>query len=220
MKKTILAVALVVFTVTSVFAQEKGIRFGIKGGLNMATISGTDGQVDDESFLPSFNAGVFLDMPLIGKVLSLQPGILYTGKGVKYDIPVLGEVSINPYYVEGQANVLFKIPLESLKIFVGAGPYLACGVNGKGNSKNSLWDEDFDISFTNVDPTTNEPEYEKYGKLNRWDYGLNLTAGLEVSSFVISVGYGHGLGKVMAGVDNDNDSGKHRVLSASVGFLF
>lgn len=237
MKKTILIVAMAL-AVSTVFAQEQ-IRFGLRGGLNMASISTEkNGEIKDNSIIPTFNAGVFMDLPVAGKVLSLQPGISFAGRGTKSVIEgtVLGSTAnftatSLAYYVDGRLDLMFKIPLESFRIFVGAGPYLGYGVSGYTKFDGTLGDIKYDgkkedINFTN-DKQTLEPD-GYYTAMKPWDYGLNITAGIEISSFVLSANYGHGLSKIRPAAEDANstdsqkrdDAGKHRVLGVSVGFLF
>ncbi len=56
----------------------------IRAGINLANVSVNDnGRVEDANSLTSFHAGIIGDFPLAGNFLSLQPGILFTGKGSK-----------------------------------------------------------------------------------------------------------------------------------------
>ena len=208
-------------------AQKTGVIF--KGGLNVANVStSSDGDVEDAKSLTSFHAGVLADISL-SKVISLQPGILFTGKGTKTQNGLESDANYykatsNPYYVEIPANLVFKIPLGAgSRVFVGAGPYLAIGVAGKNKAEGRYLGMDFDlesdIDFSNDDPTTtNFEEGAGFGIMRRFDYGLNGLAGLEFQKILLSVGYGHGLAKIQSGADNSSDDmNKHRVWSFSLG---
>ena len=227
MKKLIFLSFFVVVATGFTFAQEA--RFGFKGGLNLASVSyNKAGEVKENSMTPSFNVGVFADLPMIGEMLSFQPGFFYTGKGtqatVKNDailLPTDMTLKSNVYYLEGQANILFKIPLESFKVFVGAGPYIAYGVNGKysidGKILGLAVDEKKDIIFT-----TEKGNIIDYTKIKPWDVGATITAGIEFGNIQVSANYGLGFIKIHpTNTDNNTDNaGKNRVLSASVGILF
>lgn len=90
MKKIILGLAISLGALA--FAQEKTeaqskspITFGVKGGMNISTIS----EVYDNGWMYSdqkakigFNAGVFANIPISEK-FSLQPEILYSRAGCK-----------------------------------------------------------------------------------------------------------------------------------------
>ena len=90
MKKLILGLALIAGS--SVFAQQKTtsspITFGLKAGLNVASVS-KDKNSDDQSSRIGFNAGGFANIP-IANSFSIQPEILYSQYGSKYSKTVLG----------------------------------------------------------------------------------------------------------------------------------
>lgn len=229
MKFKILSLFAVLLATGSVMAQS----VHIKAGLNLANISISDnGSVDDAKKLTSFQVGLVGDIPLGSEMISLQPGILYTGKGSKtqsgsstsstYSIQ-----TFNPKYVEIPANVVFKVPFSKYgRVFAGAGPYLGIGVAGKNKVEGSFagvaYSGEKAIKFSNDDPTTtSEDEGAGYGIMRRFDYGLNGIAGIETSNTVFSVNYGYGLAKLQSGTNSaSSDINKHRVLSFSVGFKF
>lgn len=203
----------------------------IRGGINLANVSVTNsGGVDKANQLTSFQIGVLTDIPLGTNFLSLQPGLLYTGKGSKVQKGTAGQAgyfkqTFNPMYVELPVNLLFRAPIgNTSRFFVGAGPYLAMGVGGntKTEGTNVLgvnYNTEKNITFSNDDPTTlNQEEGTGLGIIRRFDYGLNGTAGIEGKSLVLGVNYGLGLAKLQSGtnssVDNNN---KNRVLSVTLG---
>ena len=220
-----------VATIAAVSAQaQKGAY--IKAGLNLANVSVNDeGRVDDANQLTSFHVGIVGDVAL-GKIFSLQPGILFTGKGSQIQSGTVGEVGYykqtsNPYYIEVPVNLVLKAPLGSnAKLFAGAGPYLGIGVGGKNKTEGrnivGTYNRTSDIAFSNDDPTTlSEEEGTGFNVLRRFDYGLNGTAGIEGKSIVLIVNYGLGLAKLQSGANsNENNNNKHRVLSFGVGFKF
>jgi hypothetical protein len=203
----------------------------IKGGVNFANISrNDDGEVDDANMLTSFHVGIMGDLT-IAKVLSIQPGILFTGKGSKIESGTSSSLTYykattNPMYIEIPVNVALKLPLPGANsnFFVGAGPYIAMGVAGKrkleGRYLGVTYDSKESIEFSNDDPSTfNNEEGAGLGVLRRFDYGFNATAGFQLSGLLLSVNYGHGLAKLQSGADNAADNkNKHRVLGLSVGF--
>ncbi len=202
----------------------------IKAGYNMANISISDnGDVDENRMLSSFHIGLQGDIAVIKNVLSIQPSILFTGKGSKLQNGQPGQNGyfrsvVNPYYIEVPVNVVVKAPIGGgSKFFVGAGPYAAMGVGGKRKLDYqfvgiaaSRTDK---IEFSNDDPTTQGEEGAGYGILRRFDYGLNGTVGFEGEKAMFSVNYGLGLAKLQSGADNNVDErNKHRVLSFTIGF--
>ncbi|MFZ0598175.1 MAG: outer membrane beta-barrel protein, partial [Flavobacterium sp.] len=77
MKKVILcAIAIMAFG----FANAQKTRFGVKGGLNIATIGGAD----ESNALVGFQLGGFAEIN-IWKKLYIQPELLFSAQGAKFD---------------------------------------------------------------------------------------------------------------------------------------
>ncbi|TWI80655.1 outer membrane protein with beta-barrel domain [Lacibacter cauensis] len=228
MKMKIICLIMFAAVVGSASAQESSVF--LKAGFNMANVSVTDGgDVDEARMLPSFHVGLQGDIPVIKNILSIQPGLLFTGKGSKVQSGTQGsngyfKASTNPYYIEVPVNVVVKAPLgDGAKFFVGAGPYAAMGIAGKRKLEyqalNIVYNRTDNIEFSNDDPTTSGEEGAGYGILRRFDYGLNGTIGFEGKTAMFSVNYGLGLAKLQSGADNNADANnKHRVLSFTIGF--
>lgn len=217
MKKTTLALfALLVFGI-GVQAQKSAAI--LRGGVNLANVSNNDeGGYDDNRMLTSFQVGVIGDLN-ITEFLAIQPGILYTGKGIKWENNTQ-KLQLNPRYIEVPVNLVFKTPTGAAKFFVGAGPYVAMGVGGKFKADGLLNFEE-NIQFSDDDPLTSEEEGAGAFIMRRFDYGLNGTVGIEASNLVISANYGLGLAKLQSGSNSSNDqNNKHRVLSLTLGFKF
>lgn len=81
MKKLLLFTAITALALSA--AQSQELRFGIKAGLNVATIGGDD-YYDDLDPRLSFHIGGLVEIPLARR-FSLQPEILYSSQGAKYD---------------------------------------------------------------------------------------------------------------------------------------
>lgn len=229
MKLKLTFISLFMLCASMMFAQKSSVF--IKGGFNLANISiKDDGSVDEARALPSFHVGIQGDLPVIPEVLSIQPGLLFTGKGSKIQDGQKGTngyflASTNPYYIEVPVNVVVKAPLgdKDSKFFVGAGPYVAMGIAGKRKLEyqalNLVYNRTDNIEFSNDDPTTAGEEGAGYGILRRFDYGLNGTVGFEGKQAMFSVNYGLGLAKLQSGTNNNADNNnKHRVLSFTIGF--
>jgi hypothetical protein len=201
----------------------------IKGGLNLANISVTsNGRVDQANALKTFVVGIAYDIP-VGEYFSVQPGLLYTGKGAKTQYGKEGNTGFyykatsNPMYIEVPVNFVGKIPLtQTSSFYLGAGPYAAMGVTGKNKVDSYTLGvhrySSSDIVYSNDNPTTAQEENYGYGKIKRFDYGLNAVAGLEFTRFTLGANYGYGLVKINSGTDNTaNDKGKNRVWSFTLG---
>jgi hypothetical protein len=215
------------FSLTS-FAQ-KGSAW-LKGGANFANVSyKSNGDVDDANMLTSFHVGIMGDITF-EEVLSIQPGIIFTGKGAKIQSGKSTDLNYykataNPYYVEIPVNVAFKMPIsKESNFYIGAGPYIAMGVGGKrkieGKTLGVAYSSKENIEYSSDDPTTfNNEEGTGLGVMKRFDYGLNATAGFQLEGGMIALNYGYGLAKLQSGSNSSEDNNnKHRVLSISVGF--
>lgn len=201
----------------------------LRGGLNLANVSISEsGRVDDAKTLTSFQAGFIGDFSL-GQFVSLQPGLLVSGKGSKTQSGETSDANYfkattNPIYLEVPLNVVFKFGAnDGPNFFAGAGPYLAVGIAGKNKTEGkflgTFFSNESDIVWSDDDPTTlNYEEGAGFGIMKRFDYGLNGTAGIDLKKAVISVNYGLGLAKLQSGSDNEDENNKHRVLSFTIGF--
>lgn len=228
MKKLVLLILPFSFILLNSNAQKS--RAILRGGLNLANVSITEnGRIDDAKMLASFQAGIIGDIHLADFV-SLQPGLLVTGKGSKTQSGNPSDANYykatsNPIYIEVPLNLVLKAPMgDDTKFFAGAGPYLAIGVAGKNKTEGKILGGGFtsekNIEWSNDDPTTlNYEEGAGFGIMKRFDYGLNGTAGIETKNVVLSANYGLGLAKLQSGSNSsEDDKNKHRVLSFTIGF--
>jgi hypothetical protein len=219
--------SLLLISSLSLHAQQSSVF--VKAGVNLANISvDKDGNVDDARGIASFHAGLQADLP-ITKFFALQPGVFFTGKGSKIESGNTSgdnwiRSSTRPYYIEVPVNAVIKLPLgDESSFFFGAGPYLGIGVGGKNKIEGEILGVDFsrteNIKFSDDDPFTSGEEGSGYGIMRRFDYGLNGTVGVQSKFALFSVNYGLGLAKLQSGTSSsENELGKHRVLSFTVGF--
>ncbi|WP_369753297.1 porin family protein [Flavobacterium sp. WC2409] len=119
MKKIIFTIA-VLFIITSNNAQDKKeMSFGIKAGLNIATVT----HVDNSKALVGFEGGVFGEF-MIGDKFAIQPEVLYSGQGVKSEgmelkldyinIPILAKYYVaDSFSIELGPQVGFLISAKS-----------------------------------------------------------------------------------------------------------
>jgi hypothetical protein len=223
--------SLFTFAFLSIFTITNGQKSSLilRGGLNVANVTiSENGRIDDAKTLTSFQAGFIGDISL-GQFVSLQPGLLVTGKGSKTQSGETTDANYfkatsNPIYLEVPLNLVFKFGAnDGPNFFAGAGPYLAIGIAGKNKTEGKIFGTAFssenNIDWSNDDPTTlNYEEGVGFGIMKRFDYGLNGTAGMDLKKAVLSVNYGLGLAKLQSGSDNSDDNNKHRVLSFTIGF--
>src|SRR6187401_3260080 len=132
MKKYVLLILPSLVALCNVNAQKSSII--LRGGLNLANITVTEGgRVDDAKSLATFQAGFIGDISLC-QYVSLLPGLLVTGKGSKTQSGETTDANYfkatsNPIYLEVPLNLVFKFGAkDGPNFFAGAGPYLAVGI--------------------------------------------------------------------------------------------
>lgn len=187
-----------------------GIRFGLKGGVNMAKVTGTDAEsMFEEGWKNNlaYCGGILLSFNF-GNVLAIQPEVLYTLKGAKVDITdgdltYVGKLQYQ--YIEIPLLLKLRLPLGFLTPFVFGGPSVGM----------KLGDAKFLISGDASSEETIE-DFEKY------DYGAVVGGGLELSrNLWLDVRYSTGLKKLIKDVDTGTYFDvKNAVLSATVSLVF
>jgi hypothetical protein len=104
------------------------IQFGIKGGLNLSTVTVSNG-FDGFSYstLANFNAGAFLKIPVV-RFFSVQPEVYYSGQGFRSDDGSGGEYSEHVNYLN--IPVLAKFTNRS-GFYLETGPQLGLKLSAK-----------------------------------------------------------------------------------------
>jgi hypothetical protein len=175
-------------------------RFGIAAGINSSTFSGSD--TEDASRRTGFIGGIFLVAPL-APGFAIQPELLYSMKGAKFDDPTEGVTgTFKMDYVEVPLLVRFDLVSSGgVKPFLYAGPAISfkagCKVDAEGQGQSVSLDCD---------------EFGSDTKFKTVDYGAVIGGGLAFDMagkmFTIGARYNHGLGKIA-----EDSETKHRVIS-------
>jgi len=192
MNKMLRILAIGAFTAMLVLPQTAAadVRFGIKGGANIANVNGDfAGQISDWKSTVGFCGGVFLELNL-GRVLTIQPEVLYTMKGAD-----TGTGKLTFDYIEIPVLLKLRIPTGSLHPFVFAGPAFGFKLNAVLEG----------IKIEDM-PTA--------------DYSAVLGGGLQLGrSIHIDARYTMGLQK-LAIPDLETIDLKNGVISATIGLAF
>ncbi|MBK0381487.1 PorT family protein [Pedobacter sp. SD-b] len=124
--------------------------FGIKGGVNFANIIKTDNPDYKTDYNTGFNAGVFVNIPIISP-LSFQPELMFSQKGFK-STQTLGTVTQTTNWIE--VPILAKIsPGNGFNIVIGPQVSFLTKTNNK-----------FEGSFTTSEQTKYENDADKFKK--------------------------------------------------------
>jgi hypothetical protein len=161
-------------------------QFGIKGGLNVAELTGRDGE--DASYKAFYHVGVFYQANILGP-LSIQPEVQYSLQGgslksayTDYDtklhyftVPILAKLTVGPVFVE--AGPQFGVLLSA---------------NQSGNMQVGFTQDGQPAYGNEARPATSE--------FKRGDFSVVGGVGLKLAS-----GFSLG-GRLVAGLNDINDA--------------
>ena len=210
---------ITLFTVTVCLAMampaKAQIKFGVKGGLNLASASLSDawdakGNADNYT---GFFIGPMVDItiPIIG--LGVDGALMYSQKGAKISFDDLGSTTFKQQGIEIPVNLKYSIGLGS-----SASIYFAAGPSFYFNMKS-----DDDFTFNSV---AGSLDYDKS------EVSLNLGAGVKLLRHLqLGVNYNMGLtDSAKAKIDSSNSSDiwdaingesyKSKMWQVSVAYLF
>lgn len=156
MKKLFLGMAIAASSLT--FAQS----FGVKGGMNVSSIS-KDGGLSDTSSKIGFNAGVFMNAP-IAENFSIQPEVIYNNLGSKVTFGSDNERSYTTNLDYISVPVMFQYNATP-EFYLEAGPEFSFLVSAKNKLKDGNSSTTSDWTGTAQD------------NLNTFNFGVGLGAG-------------------------------------------
>jgi len=186
---------------------QSDVTFGIRAGVNFQNLNGKDidGDKLENDLKTGFNVGVNAEIP-VGIDFYLQPGLLFSTKGAKYNFQGI-EATRNISYLELPINFLYKPELGDGHLLLGFGPYAAYALGGKIKGGGN----DIDMEFGN-----------EIGETKPFDAGANLLAGYEFNnnlSFQLNAGLG--LINMYNRQDGDSKSSvKNTGFGVSLGYRF
>ena len=208
MKKLILATVVTFISATGIYAQsdDTTTQFGVKGGVNLATVRGDD--IGEKNQLTSFHLGLFMEIPISGR-FSFQPEVLYSGQGYNMveNNDFTGEVDYKVDYIQ--------VPLMA-KIYLVKGLYAEAGPQFGFKVKEEI---DFKSDASSGDITIDPDDSQIKG----FDTNLALGAGYKFDNGLsLSARYNHGLTSIFK--DDapliGNADVKNSVWQFGVGFSF
>lgn len=219
MKKSITLI-LVVFLFSGIANAQ--LRYGIKGGLNVSSLSTSTSAIDQVKAASSYQGGLLMQLKLGS--FAIQPELLYTVKSSDLQIPTgeapklreyIGAVTTLNYEtqnIEIPVNLQLGMDFGPARIYAQAGPYMTFALSGALNGDVKLYDTvDENLAF------------------NKFDWGFGIGAGAEIFGFQLALKYDFGMNP--AGEETFTNSNikknmnpfydmKNRNLNISLGLLF
>lgn len=175
-KITLVAIAVVAIS-TATFAQ---LQFGVKGGLNLANLSG---DVSDTKMKIGFMVGGFASYE-VNEQLSVQPELMFSQAGCKYDIGS-DTYKINLNYIVLPVMVKYSFGDINLQ----AGPQIGFLLSAEDDG------EDIKDGMKSV------------------DFGLNIGAGYQMDKIGIEARYNLGLSNINDGTGEVKTNGIQILVS-------
>jgi hypothetical protein len=205
---------------------------GIRGGISYASLANANRAGSDAyRNLQLFHGGITGSIPY-GTRMSIQPSLLIVAKGAK---TTFGDPNSRDYFVSTSNPVYVELPVtlnlsllsdQKTGIYFGMGPYLAAGFSGKNRVYGMHEGENFyrntAIVFNRKNWAPENPgEGAAYGKLRRFDFGIQAGAGGLVRGVMVSVFYDHGLTAInRLSNPGQSDRIRTRTLGVSIGYMF
>ncbi len=222
-------VVVISFTVTTeLFAQ----NFGIKAGVNLANmVMESDGIsiFDDEIKIKAgFHIGLIAAFS-INDMLSFETGLLLSTKGYRESGKLSGQGwseeyknKLNLLYLDIPLNAKASIDLGNMKAYGTFGPYIGLGLSGKRKAEWEWTDHGESGSGSYEDDVKFGSDKDK-DDLKRFDFGLAIGGGVEISNIQVGLSYGLGLANLSPSGEIDyfgNVNINNRVLAISVCYKF
>lgn len=183
---------LAAILLVSVFSAQASLRFGVRGGVNLAKASLSKTALDSKNFT-GFNAGVIGEFMFPGALgFGLEAGALYSQEGMKVE----SFKSLKDNRLEVPVNLKYRLSLVDIAgLYFTAGPYASFKLSS--NLKDQFKSETFGV-------------------------GLNFGAGVSLFDHLdVGVNYKLGLSESYKSLDlADTFKGKPRVWSVNATYFF
>lgn len=199
------------------------ILFGPQAGLSYATLTGTDLSLNPK---PEWHAGLLFDIG-VGKHFSLQPSLLYSKKGYKYEYTFnTAQASDTSFYTIANVDatlgyidipVLLNVYFGDHKGFIiSAGPQLSVLLTNQSVATSTSY-------YTTNGITSSEPQKETAFKFNPTDISLVAGIGYKLPKLLlIYVRASTGFGKVQQDktILKDGNEGKNFTFELGLALTF
>lgn len=213
MKKVLLVACLTLVC----FSYAQKVQYGVKGGLNLASLYGADYQ--DHEYNTYYHIGGMAELPITEK-FSVQPELLYSVQGSKGDLILISLHNMAvPYPGYISPKVTFDIKSQYLNIPVMAKYDVFKGVDLEfGPQLGFLLAAEQKTKYSGDTGTTILTEDIK-DDMNKVDFGLNFGLSYTIGNAInLGARYNLGLSKVYD--TNYFEEEKNSVFQFSVGYFF
>ncbi len=196
MKKMMIVVALVAMSATAAFAQ---FSYGVKGGLNLSSVSNMDEEGVDVKMKPSFYLGAFAEYK-VNDFFGVSPELVYSRQGVAAEYT--DEVKVKLKYRLNYLNVPVLAKFYVLEgLSVDLGPQFGFLLNSKQYVK-----------------VGGEDETEDLEGVKGFDFSVGMGLTYNFDQFFVQGRYNLGLTDIWK--DNEGDKARNNVIQFGVGYRF
>lgn len=198
MKRICLFTLLIVFACTTQAQTKLTYTSGIKAGANMYKLDIADHTDEyDEEFNLDFHAGVFFQIPFTS-MLSLQPEILYSGEGSKFEFEGLESKTHLRYLA---IPVMFQVHTP-VGVHFETGPQLGVLIQAKNIMEKDGQEEQLKLAT----------------QLKQTNFSWALGAGYKIKNVGIGVRYTHGISNIS--LTDEFPERKTRGFQAGLSYYF
>ena len=153
MKKISLITLALLIVTNAIVAQEKTVRFGVKGGVNFSTLKNEFGTND---YRTGYHAGVFANIRA-DKNLSLQPELLYSAQGGEFPNGKKHDLSYVSLPLMLQYTIADRFRIQT-------GPQVSYLTNSE-------------VKYDHMPEGPHQYETEFFNKVKEWDFAWSAGVG-------------------------------------------
>ena len=219
----------IVAAFSHVYAQPEQIKVGVKGGLNLSSVTG--GIVDGLRSRNSIHAGVVAEFPISGR-FSVQTELLYSQQGerietdaLEFTLPIIGSITASLEAVNKMDYVHLPILAQCYfgdNFSIHLGPQIGYLVSQKLQGSFSafghlLYEGDL------AEPLKALTQVNSLTVFKTLDFAANFGLGYEVAGVFLQARYTFGLINTIAeelALTDDDLSRNNSVIQFSLGFKF
>jgi hypothetical protein len=197
---------LLLFSAFQASAQNKAIAFGVRGGLQMSSLSrATQPDIrlqEPDGYAPGYFAGVFTNVN-IGR-FTIQPSVNFNAIAAKStEEKLTGDIVDNVYgkwnlnYLHVPVNLIYNFKGYNSKFYAGVGAYFAAALSGKftpdGDNVEELYRQQY-VDYYSFKAKFGNGNNSDFKSL---DYGFNLVAGVYLNQHLsLNLLYTYGIANI------------------------